>query len=230
MGEFWQSFLVTPLLNILILFYDTIAFGNLGVAVIELTIALRIILLPLTIVDEKGKAQEEQMDREVARIQESFKGDEVAAHEHVRELLRKHKVNPWAKTLVLFIQLLVLVVLYRVFISGINANLGSLYSWVRTPDIPINAQFFGFEIGQRNFWWALSVGVILYFEIAAEQREYLHILGKQDAVYRYAFPIFSVVILSILPMVKTIFILTSMGFTTLTWLIRRALWPTDSTK
>lgn len=226
MGTFWHDLLVVPLLNALILLYDTIAFGNLGVAVIELTVLLRLVLMPLTVVDEKKKAQYERLDGEVGKIQEAFKNDQVQAHEEIRNLLAKRRINPWAKTAVLVIQLAVLVVLYKVFIHGIYASLDGLYSWVPAPMVPINTAFFGFDIGSRNLYWSLAVGVALYLDIVAEQREVEHLLGKQDAVYRYAFPIMTVVVLSLLPMVKAIFILTSMGFSIAVSLIRRAIWPT----
>jgi YidC/Oxa1 family membrane protein insertase len=229
MADIWRDLLVEPLLNVLILLYNTLAFGNLGVAVIELTVLLRLALFPLTFVDEKKKAAYAKLDGEVARVQQAFKNDEVAAHEQVRELLAKHRVDPWAKTAVLLIQLLVLLVLYRVFLNGINANLGGLYSWVPHPQMPINTLFFGFDIGTRSLYWAMAVGIMLYLDIVAEQREVEHLLGKQDAVFRYAFPIMTVVVLSLLPMVKAVFILTSMVFSMLISALRRWLWPTAST-
>ena len=224
MAEFLRTILVVPLVNVLMFFYDTVAFGNLGVAVIELTIALRLALLPLTIVSEADARTYEMLDAEVDRIQKHFRNDPVQAQEQVRGLLKKHRVNYWAKALVLLIQLAALIVLYKVFIRGIYANLDGLYSWVSRPE-EVNAAFFGFELGQRNFWWSLAVGVILYIEIVIDQRKVEHLLGKRDAVYRYGFPIFTVLILSLLPMVKSIFILTSMFFSSFVSFIRRAFWP-----
>lgn len=227
MGNFWHDILVVPLFNVLILLYDTAAFGNLGLAVIELTLLLRLILLPLSIVDERKKAQYEKLSDEVDKIKASFKNDEIGANEQIREMMRKRGINHWAKGLVLFIQLLVLLVLYRVFITGINANMSDLYAWVPTPAGSINTNFFGFDIGERNLYWAIAVGLVLYIEIVAEQRQVIHLLGKQDAIFRYAFPIMTVVVLSLLPMVKALFILTAMAFSALTSTIRRLIWPTD---
>lgn len=229
MAWFWTNVLVAPLFNALIWLYEHSAFGNLGVAVIELTVILRFVLLPLTVVGEREEMEYEKLEKEVESIIKQFKGDTVAAHEQVRALLKERRINPWAKSAVLLVQLVVLFVLYRVFISGIQARLDLLYPWVVAPELPINVSFFGFDIGVRNFWWAFSVGAFLYVEIVVEQRKIEHLLGPRDAVFRYAFPIFSVVILWLLPMVKTIFILTSMLFSTFVTLIRSLLWPTGST-
>jgi membrane protein insertase Oxa1/YidC/SpoIIIJ len=212
MTGIWDGFLVRPLLDLLIWLYQTVAFGNLGLAVIELTILLRFALLPITVLAERSSARYERLEAEVAGIQASFKNDPVLANEQIRELLKKRRISPWARTAVLLVQLLVLVALYQVFIHGLGSG--------------IDTTFFGFELGRRHLGWALAVGVFLYLEIVHEQRAVEHLLGKQDAVYRYAFPLFAVVLLSFLPMVKSLFILTSMGFSLAVSSIRRALWPT----
>jgi YidC/Oxa1 family membrane protein insertase len=133
MAELWRQFLVYPLLDVLILFYNTIAFQNLGVAVIEMTFLLRLALLPINIQAEKDSARYERLEMEVVDIQKAFKGDRIMANEHIRELLKKRKVSPWAKSAILIVQLLVLVVLYQVFLRGINAHLDHLAAWVGQP-------------------------------------------------------------------------------------------------
>jgi YidC/Oxa1 family membrane protein insertase len=225
----WHTLLVVPLLSILIELYNTVAFGNLGVAVIEMTLLLRLVLLPLTIISEGDEVKYEKMEHEVEGIMTHFKTDQVQAHEEVRALLKKNKISTWAKTSVLLIQLLILVVLYQVFLSGINANLGGLWGWVSAPNLPINTDFFGFEIGTRSIWWAVACGVWIYLSVSSEQKKVMHLLGPRDAAFRYAFPVFTVVILFMLPMVKSLFILTTMAFSLIVTLIRRAIWRIDST-
>ncbi len=230
MVEFWRNFLVYPLLDLLILFYNTIAFGNMGVAVIEMTLALRLILMPINIKAEKEAAKYERLETEVTEIQVRFKNDTVEANEHIRALLKARKINPWAKTAILLVQFLVFVLLYQVFLSGINSHLDHLAPWLGNVQQPVNTKFLGVDIGDRNFFWALGVGALLFFEITLQQRKVAHLTRKPDMVYRYAFPLFTIVVLSLLPMVKSLFVLTSMLFSLTISNMRRALWPTDSTK
>lgn len=217
MQDLWRDFLVHPMLETLLFLYRTLAFGNLGVAVIEMTVLLRLALMPLTILAERSSARYERLSEDVAAIHGQYKNDPVLANEQIRELLKQRKINPWAKAIVLLVQFLVLLALYQVFTRG-----------ALTPDI--DPTFFGLNIGARNAWWALSVGAVLYLEISHEQRQVEHLLGKQDAIYRYAFPLFSVVVLSVLPMAKTLFVLTSMAFSFLISTLRHKVWPTVSTK
>lgn len=213
MTEIWRELLVEPLRDTLLWLYSTAAFGNLGVAVIELTVLLRLALMPFTILAERSTARYERLSEDVAVIQAQFKNDSVLANEQVRELLKQRRVSPWAKAIVLIIQLLVLLAFYRVFTVGFSPA--------------VDTTFFGFDLSKHSFPWSLAVGVFLYVEISLEQRKFIHLLGKQDAVYRYAFPLFSVVLLSFLPMVKSLFILTSMGFSVLISTVRHAIWPVD---
>lgn len=216
MSDLWRELLVEPMLSTLLFLYRTVAFGNLGVAIIELTILLRLVLLPFTILAERSSARYERLSEDVATIQGQYKNDTVLANEQIREMLKQRKINPWAKAIVIFVQAAVLLALYQVFTHD-----------ALTPEIV--PTFLGLDLTSRNFWWALSVGVVLYLEISHEQRQVEHLLGKQDAVYRYAFPLFSVVLLSLLPMVKALFVLTSMAFSLLVSMIRHKLWPIVST-
>lgn len=216
MQDLWRDLLVHPMLETLLFLYRTLAFGNLGVAVIELTVLLRLALMPLTVLAERSSARYERLSEDVATIQGQYKNDPVLANEQIRELLKQRKINPWAKAIVLLVQLAVLLALYQVFTRGALA-----------PEVV--PTFFGFPLGTRNVWWALAVGVVLYLEISYEQRQVEYLLGKQDAIYRYAFPLFSVVLLSLLPMVKALFVLTSMAFSFAVSAMRHKLWPTVST-
>ncbi len=216
MTDAWNDLLVQPLLDTLLFLYRTVAFGNLGVAVIELTVLLRLVLLPLTVLAERSSARYERLSDEVAAIQARHKNDPVLANEEIRGLLKTRKINPWAKAAVLLVQLAVLLALYRVFTRGALA-----------PDV--DPTFLGANLALRNAWWALAVGLIFHLEIVRGQRKVEHLLGKQDAIYRYAFPLISFVVLSMLPMVKALFVLTSMAFSLAVSAIRRTLWPTVST-
>lgn len=227
MFELWRHIFLYPFLNGLIWLYNTVAFGNLGVAVIELTVILRLFLFPLTVISERNKAKYERLEPEVDQIAEAYKDDPVKMRERVREMLHRNRINPWAKASVLAIQGMVLIALYAVFQRGVTASLDGLYAWVQQPTMPINTRFLGLDIGEPSFYWAVAVGLILFTTIVIDQRKHAQVLGKSDALFRYAFPVFTVVLLSILPMVKTLFVLTSMVFSIIISNLRHAIWPTD---
>jgi membrane protein insertase Oxa1/YidC/SpoIIIJ len=227
MGQFWHDDLYTPLLNVLIYLYTGPAMSNLGLAVVELTVLLRIALLPFTLVDERSRYLYEKLDKKIGGLERDFKADPIKRKEKIRELLRHHKVNYWSKVFVLGIQGIVLVLLYQVFIGGIRFTANEkLYSWV-TPPPQVNTIFLGFNLADKSLFWPALVAVILFLQIYSVQKKREHLVTRADVMYMIFFPIFSMVALLLLPMVKSVFILTSMFFSMFVFWLRQALFRVD---
>lgn len=224
---FWHDSLYTPLLNFLMFLYAGPAFGNLGVAIIELTVVLRLVLLPLSVLDERNRFRYEKLDRRIEEIERDFKGDHVMRKEKIRELLRTNKVNYWSKVIVLGVQLMVLILLYQVFIGGIRfTSQEVLYSWVSTP-IAVNTYFFGFDLSERSLFWSGIVAALLFMQIYTVQKQREHLVTKSDVMYLFLLPLFTLVILFVLPMVKALFILTSMIVTMVIFAARKIFFKVD---
>lgn len=210
-ASIWHQYLFTPLLNVLIYLYNTIAFENLGLAVVYMTIGLRIILIPFSIISERNGFKYERVQEDFAAIQKEFKNDSVERKERVRELMRVNKIRPWASAILMGMQLLTLVLLYQVFVGGMTGKLNALYPSVMRPDF-INTMFLGLDIALRNYYAAGFVGLVLYWEVWRSQRKRKELLTVNDIVFRYAFPLATFAILSSLPSVKVVFILTALVF------------------
>lgn len=227
MGWLWTNLFYAPLLNALLWLYHAAAGENLGLAVVLLTVALRIVLLPLSILAERDSYEFDKLTPEIERIREETRHDPVQRKEHVRELLRERKLHPWAKVWGILVQALVLVVLYRVFVDGIRLHLGDLYSWVPRP-ADVNTVFLGQDIGERSALWAGVVAVTLFVDILVEQRRAPGQLTRNDLLYALFFPLFTFLVLWWLPSVKSLFIFTSMMFSVGIALLRRAIFPVPS--
>lgn len=229
----WNDLLYQPVFNVLIWLYNTIAHQNLGWAVVYLTILLRILLLPLTIIGERNKARDEQVQEDIKKIEKDFHNDPMLQKEEIRKLVKKNKINPWAKVLALGIQLLVLVLLYQVFLQGITGEklLRTLYEWVDFPG-SINIYFYGFNIGStHDIVWPGIVAIVLLIEIYLEFKKHKANVTKSDLTYFIFFPAFSFYILWLLPMVKSLFILASMFFgIVIGWFLRLLFKPKENKK
>lgn len=224
---FWQTFLYQPLFNVLIWLYSNVAGQNLGWAVIWLTIFLRILLLPLTIIAERNVMKEEQARLEAEKAVAAYRHDSVGQKEAIRKIMKKHHLSPWAKTATLLIQLLVLVLLYQVFIRGISGEkvIKLLYSWVDYPGKP-NILFYGFDIGRvHDSLWAGIAAIYLFTSILIEGPSKKNNWQKSEVFFLFLFPLFTFTILWILPMVKSLFILTTMIFSDTIRLLRKAFFP-----
>lgn len=221
--QIWNDILYTPLLNLLIWLYNVPAFGNLGLAIIYLTIIIRVVLLPFTVVSERSKILYERLGKKIDKIGQDFKNDQIQKKEMIRKVMREHRVSPWAKVMVLGVQALTLVLLYQVFLGGINGKLGDLYSWVAHPDF-INTKFLGFDLGATHIlFWSGLVGIVLFLEIFIDCRSKSAGLTKSEVAYMIFFPATCFFILWILPMAKSIFILTSLCFSFLVIFFRQII-------
>lgn len=225
-AEFWYSYLYQPLFNALIWIYGGIADKNMGWAVIWMTIFLRVFLLPLTIISERNAIRQVKAEVEAETAVKAYKNDSVAQKDIFRKVMNKYKISPWAKVITLGIQVLVLVLLYQVFVGGIGGEkmFKTLYPVLDFPG-KINNNFYGFDIGRaRDMFWAGVCAVYLFMSILIENR------GRQrwqssEVTFLVIFPLFTAVILWFLPMVKSLFILTSMVFSDTITVIRKLVFP-----
>ncbi|HLC89820.1 MAG: hypothetical protein A2731_02860 [Candidatus Buchananbacteria bacterium RIFCSPHIGHO2_01_FULL_39_8] len=212
----WNQYLYIPLFNFLIWLYLTYSFYNLGIAVILLTLALRLVLLPFTILAERGKIISRELTKKIKEIEKDFSSDPIKKRQAVRKFLKKKRIRPWAKAIVLVVQAVVLILLYRVFIGGINteSKLHLLYPSIPRPDF-INTKFLWFDIAQRDLIAPAIVAGYIFTQIIIKQWRKKDELNKKEQIYGILFPAFSFAILAVLPAVKSIFILTSLIFSTI---------------
>lgn len=214
LAAIWHDYLYQPLFNVLIWIYSNWTDHNLGWAVVYLTALLRLVLLPFTFATEKSRIKDEELEQEVGKLQKELHNDPILRKEQIRKVLKKKKVSYWSKSIVLGAQILVLILLYQVFIRGITGEkvMKILYQWIDYPG-KINVMFYGFNLGKtHDIIWPGIVAIFLIVEIFIGYRNRKNGLNKADFWYFILFPAFSFLALWILPMVKSLFILTTMTF------------------
>lgn len=220
MHYLWQTFLYEPVLNVLIWLYNNIASQNLGLALVELTIVLRLVLLPFTIISMRATSRYNRLRSKIHDLELAHKDDPILRKESLRNLLAVYHISPWAKAMVLGIQFLVLIVLYSVFVTAVGtSDYSGLYFWNTAPDF-LNTNFFGYDLAAQSLAWSGVIGIFLYIDLWISQRKVRESLTNRDVFYRVAFPLTIFILLYILPTAKSVFVLTSMLFTVIIEIIR----------
>lgn len=231
MTDLWNAYLYRPVFNFLIWIYNNWTDQNLGWAVVYLTVILRTALLPFTLVTERNRVHNEALIEELRKVEHSYPNDPILRKEEMRRVLRKRKVQPWARVVSLGVQIVFFVLLYQVFIRGVTGEkiLRFLYESVDFPGV-INTNFYGFELGVRQTYiWPGIVTLLLLLEIYWEFRKRKNNLAKADLAYFILFPLFVFYFLWWLPMVKSLFILTSMVYSYIIGWIARAMFRKKKT-
>lgn len=105
---------MTHLLNWLYQFTVLIHLPNYGLAIILLTVLIKVALYPLTVKQMRSMVVMQQLAPKVKEIQERYRQkDPQKMQQKIMELYREHNVNPMAGCLPLLIQLPILIALYR---------------------------------------------------------------------------------------------------------------------
>ena len=97
---------------------------NYGWAIIGFTLVANIILLPLTIKQQKSTAGMQKIQPELTKLQEKYKNDKEKLNQEMMKLYQKYDVNPMGGCLPLLIQLPIILILYQVMIKPLTHMLG----------------------------------------------------------------------------------------------------------
>ena len=162
-SNIWNIVLYHPLLNALAFLVSIIPRGDVGLAVVILTILVKVLLFPLSQKSIESQAEMNILTPEVNKIKASGASKEEQA-KLTFDLYKKHKVNPLSGCLLVFIQIPVIFALYYVFSKGIKFDSGLLYSFINIPE-HTNMIFLGIlDIGKKSLILAILAGVSQYLQ------------------------------------------------------------------
>lgn len=164
MHYIWNLLLYQPLVNALAFLVSIIPGGDIGIAVILLTILVKIILFPLSQAQIRNQAAMYMLTPELNKIKASGASKEEQAR-LTFELYKKHKTNPFSGCLVMIPMLLVIISLYSVFRTGLNFDNGILYSFIHIPQ-NTSMLFLGIlDISlKKSLLLAVIAGISQYFQ------------------------------------------------------------------
>src|SRR3989344_3204693 len=154
----WNTVLYQPLINALAFLVSVVPGGDVGIAVIILTVLVKIALFPLSQKSIESQAAMSLLAPELNKIKKSGASKEEQAKQTF-ELYKKHKTNPFSGCLLVLIQIPIIFALYYVFFKGVNFDSESLYSFVHLPE-SINMSFLGLiDISQKSLVLAILAAV-----------------------------------------------------------------------
>jgi len=164
-GNLFHLILTQPLFNILVFFYNTITFGDFGLAIILITVFIRIILWPMNQKAIKSQRDLQDLQPKIKKIQNEYKDKKEEQAKALMELYKSNKVNPFGGCLPILVQLPILIALYSVFLNGLKPDyLSNLYSFVLNPGV-INPSFLGlFDLSSRSIILALLAGGLQFIQ------------------------------------------------------------------
>ena len=161
----FYEILYRPLFNLAVLLYTSFSGHDLGVAIIVLTVLIRVALFPFSSRALKSQRELSKLAPKIQEIKERNKNDSTAQSAAIMQIYKEHNINPLSGCLPLLIQIPVLISLYRVFLS-VSGSKGfdALYSFMSRPD-SINPMFLGFlNLASKSPVLALMAGALQFIQ------------------------------------------------------------------
>ncbi|MBD3250951.1 membrane protein insertase YidC [Candidatus Uhrbacteria bacterium] len=166
MGQFFNEILTRPILNLLMWLYDVVPGHDIGIAIILLTVIIKVLLYPLAKKQIKQQKALQDLQPKIEEIRKQYKEDKEQQAKELMALYKAEKVNPAASCLPLLIQLPIFIALFHVLRTILeDMDLGSmLYSFIPYPGT-IDPSFLGIvDLQNPNYVLAIAAGIVQYFQ------------------------------------------------------------------
>lgn len=150
--EFFYIILYRPLVNVLILLFTYLPGHDLGLAVILLTLLIKLALHPISMKGLRSQKAMSALQPKIKEVQEKYKNDRAAQSQAVMALYKQEGVSPASGCLPLLLQLPIIIAIYQVFLRGLTSESlsNSLYTFVPHPGVIIPT-FLGLDLQQGAF-------------------------------------------------------------------------------
>jgi YidC/Oxa1 family membrane protein insertase len=173
----WFYFITKPLFLALDWIYRLV--GNFGVAILIVTVIIKIFFFPLANKSYASMAKMKAVQPEMMAIRERFADDKMKQQQAMMELYKKEKINPIAGCLPIIIQIPVFFALYKVLFVTIEMRHAPFFGWIKdlaAPDPTTVFNLFGLIpwdpshvplIGPFLLLgiWPLIMGVTMWFQM-----------------------------------------------------------------
>ncbi len=164
MANIFTTIFYQPILNLLVFLYNTVSFHDLGLAIIFLTIVLKLALWPLGRSAIKSQKALQDLQPKIDDLKRLHGSDKAALSRATMDMYKSNKVNPFSSCLPLLIQLPFLIAVYRVFSDGVNSKLNYVYGFIAKPEA-IQLISFGFlDLGKPNIVLAVLAGLAQFWQ------------------------------------------------------------------
>jgi YidC/Oxa1 family membrane protein insertase len=153
-----------PLYNALVYLVDIVPAHDMGIAVIILTIFVKLVLFPLSRQAIRTQAAMREIAPEVEELKKKYKDKQEEQARAIFALYRERGIRPFSTFFLIFLQLPILFGLYWVFWKGglPSVDTSILYSFVPKPE-NVNMEFLGFvDMSQRSVFLAFLTGLTQY--------------------------------------------------------------------
>ncbi len=130
----WLTVLASPLFWVLEKIHSFV--GNWGVAIILLTVLIKLIFFPLSAASYKSMARMKVVAPKMQKLKEQFGDDRQKMSQAMMEMYKKEKINPLGGCLPIAVQIPVFIALYWVLLNAVELRQAPFFGWIQDLSIP----------------------------------------------------------------------------------------------
>jgi YidC/Oxa1 family membrane protein insertase len=239
-GQFFDTILIAPLVNALFLIYGIIPGHDFGVAIILLTILIRLILWPLASKQLHSQKKMQSLQGDISKVKIKAGGDKQKEQAMLMELYKEKEVNPFSACLPAILQFPILIAMFVVFqkatgsIDGVEKLLYepvknlSYISSILSGQTAFNTTLFGLiDMAKPSYLLAIIAGLTQFVQVKMitprrQKTDAADPQAKMTSFMNYTFPALTVFIAWGLPAaLPTYWITTNFIAIFQQWLIMR---------
>jgi len=218
----FETYIYTPFFNALVGIYYILGLispelSDMGIAVIIFALLVRLVTFPLTIAGERSEEEKRKIVEAVLEAKKAHAHDPVAVKLEVKQILRGNLRTVLATTANLAIQLIIILMLYRIFTTGLaGQDYHLLYSFM--PDIThTNLMFLGkYNLAHPSASLNVLQSVMIFVvEFLIALRSPFPVSRRDVVLLQFVLPLGSYFIFMFLPAGKKVFIITTLTFSAL---------------
>jgi YidC/Oxa1 family membrane protein insertase len=166
--EAWNLIIGNPILNVLIALSHIFG-GSFGLAIIALTVIVRLVTWPLNKRQLKSTKAMQEMQPKIQELQKKYGKNQQKLQQEMMKLYKEAGVNPLGCLWPMLVQFPIWIALYQAIMRALAVtpeNLLDLYSWdIVNQAIPLSSQFLGLDLaGQGNIILAIIVGGTMWVQ------------------------------------------------------------------
>ncbi len=125
----WFYFITKPMFLVLDFFFHL--FGNFGVAILLVTVLVKLVFFPLANKSYASMAKMKALQPQLAALKERFPDDKMKQQQEMMEIYKKEKINPVAGCLPIALQIPVFFSLYKVLFVTIEMRHAPFFGWIK---------------------------------------------------------------------------------------------------
>jgi YidC/Oxa1 family membrane protein insertase len=214
------TFIYQPFLNILVGFYWILDFftegkPDMGIAVIFLTILIRLLLLPISLSGDKSESERREIAEKIKEIEEVYAAEPIKKEEEKKLVIKKSRKVMVGEIFNLFIQVSIALMLWKMFETGLpGEDVHLIYPFMPEFDLPFNLMFLGkYDLSHPHLSMNLVQTLLIFVLESISLLTSPYKVSKEEVIrLQVVLPLVSFLIFMGLPAGKKLFVITTLIF------------------